>query len=82
MAGAIRAKVQQLRQAQEAGILSDQWEPATVLALVNQLATTWMTQREIAAAATKARDRTDVLARQRKAVVAAVAQISPERGRE
>lgn len=77
MAGAIRAKIQQLRQAQEAGILSNQWEPAAVLALVNQLATTWMTQREIATAATKPRDRTDVLARQRKAVVAAVARIFP-----
>ena len=48
-----------------------------MLALVNQLATTWMTQREIATAATKEPDRADVLARQRKAVVAAVARIFP-----
>ncbi|MFJ9379751.1 TetR/AcrR family transcriptional regulator, partial [Streptomyces sp. NPDC101455] len=42
----------QLRQVQQAGQLDPAWDPADVLALVNQIATTWAAQPELSEAAT------------------------------
>ncbi|BBC29668.1 hypothetical protein SGFS_009620 [Streptomyces graminofaciens] len=78
----IARKLDQLRQAQQAGQLDPAWDPVDVLALVNQLATTWATQTEIgAAAAEQAADPS--LAARRAAVVAAVERLFPraKRGR-
>ncbi|TDD34661.1 TetR family transcriptional regulator [Saccharopolyspora elongata] len=67
----IARKLDQLRQAQQAGQLDPAWDPVDVLALVNQIATTWAAQPELSeAAAEHAADPTP--AARRAAVVAAV----------
>ncbi|MCX4767929.1 TetR family transcriptional regulator [Streptomyces sp. NBC_01275] len=72
----ITRKLDQLRQAQQAGQLNPAWDPADVLALVNQIATTWAAQPELAeAAAEHATDSTT--AARRAAVVTAVEQLFP-----
>ncbi|MFF0015359.1 TetR family transcriptional regulator [Streptomyces sp. NPDC005374] len=72
----IARKIDQLRQAQQAGQLDPAWEPADVLALVNQIATTWAAQPELSkAAAAHAVDPT--IAARRAAVVTAVEQLFP-----
>ncbi|MER5540579.1 TetR family transcriptional regulator [Streptomyces mirabilis] len=72
----ITRKLDQLRKAQQAGQLNPTWDPADVLALVNQIATTWAAQPELAeAAAEHAKDPTS--AARRAAVVTAVEQLFP-----
>ncbi|MFF3332911.1 TetR family transcriptional regulator [Streptomyces sp. NPDC002888] len=72
----ITRKLDQLRQAQQAGQLNPAWDPADVLALVNQIATTWAAQPELTeAAAEHATDSTT--AARRAAVVTAVEQLFP-----
>lgn len=72
----ITRKLDQLRQAQQAGQLNPGWDPVDVLALVNQIATTWAAQPELTeAAAEHAADSTT--AARRAAVVTAVEQLFP-----
>ncbi|WP_318219178.1 TetR family transcriptional regulator [Streptomyces sp. SCL15-6] len=72
----IARKIDQLRQAQQAGQLDPAWDPADVLALVNQIATTWAAQPELSeAAAAHAVDPTT--AARRAAVVTAVERLFP-----
>jgi AcrR family transcriptional regulator len=69
-------KIDLLRQAQQAGRLDPAWDPADVLALVNQIATTWAAQPELSeAAAAHAVERT--IAARRAAVVTAVERLFP-----
>ncbi|MFD7512241.1 TetR family transcriptional regulator [Streptomyces sp. NPDC059853] len=73
---AITRKLDLLRRAQRAGHLSAAWDPADILALVNQIATTWAAQPEFAeAAAEHARDPST--AARRAAVVTAVEKLFP-----
>ncbi|MFC9835574.1 TetR family transcriptional regulator [Rhodococcus sp. NPDC127530] len=75
----INSKVEQLRDAQCAGLIDPAWDPVDVLALINQIATTWASQPEIgAAAATLAAD-TSVGAR-RAALITAVERLFPHAG--
>ncbi|MFE2498777.1 TetR family transcriptional regulator [Streptomyces scopuliridis] len=73
---AITRKLDQLRQAQQAGQLSPAWDPADILALVNQIATTWAAQPELAEAAAEHATDSSTAAR-RAAVVTAVEQLFP-----
>ncbi|MGW0792601.1 TetR family transcriptional regulator [Streptomyces sp. NPDC002911] len=72
----ITGKVEQLRDAQRAGLIDPAWDPVDVLALINQIATTWAGQPEIGAAAAKLAADTSVGAR-RAALVAAVERLFP-----
>ncbi|MFF7006450.1 TetR family transcriptional regulator [Streptomyces fimicarius] len=72
----IARKIDQLHQAQQAGQLDPAWDPADVLALVNQIAMTWASQPEFSeAAAAHAADPTT--AARRAAVVTAVERLFP-----
>ncbi|MEU6224506.1 TetR family transcriptional regulator [Streptomyces sp. NPDC047042] len=72
----VARKIDQLREAQRAGQLDPEWDPVDVLALVNQIATTWAAQTEIGAvAAEQAADPS--LAARRAALVAAVERLFP-----
>ncbi|MFI1354486.1 TetR family transcriptional regulator [Streptomyces sp. NPDC020898] len=72
----IARKVDQLRQAQQAGRLTAAWDPVDILALVNQIAMTWAGQPELtASAAEHAADPTT--AARRAAVVTAVQSLFP-----
>ncbi|WP_051798554.1 TetR/AcrR family transcriptional regulator [Catenuloplanes japonicus] len=72
----IAAKLDKLRHAQQAGKLETHWDPVDVLALVNQIATTWAAQPDLSKAADEhATDRT--LAARRAAVVTAVERLFP-----
>ncbi|MFJ6087862.1 TetR family transcriptional regulator [Streptomyces sp. NPDC092369] len=72
----IARKIDQLRQAQQAGQLDSAWDPADVLALVNQIATTWAAQPEHGkAAVAHAVDPTT--AARRAVVVTAVERLFP-----
>ncbi|WP_328413171.1 TetR family transcriptional regulator [Streptomyces violaceus] len=72
----ITGKVEQLRDAQRAGLIDPAWDPVDVLALINQIATTWAGQPEIGAAAAKLAADTSVGAR-RAALVTAVERLFP-----
>ncbi|MDX2542243.1 TetR family transcriptional regulator [Streptomyces sp. WI04-05B] len=72
----ITGKVEQLRDAQRAGLLDPAWDPVDVLALINQIATTWAGQPEIGAAAAQLATDTSVGAR-RAALVTAVERLFP-----
>ncbi|MFI6702318.1 TetR family transcriptional regulator [Streptomyces sp. NPDC050509] len=75
----ITRKLDKLRRAQQAGQLNPAWDPADILALVNQIATTWAAQPELTeAAAEHATDSTT--AARRAAVVTAVEQLFPRAG--
>lgn len=72
----IARKIDKLRQAQQAGQLDPAWDPADVLALVNQIAMTWAAQPEFSeAAAAHAVD--PATAARRAAVVTAVERLFP-----
>jgi AcrR family transcriptional regulator len=72
----IARKIDLLRQVQQAGQLDPAWDPADVLALVNQIATTWASQPELSeAAAAHAVDPTT--AARRATVVTAVERLFP-----
>ncbi|MFE6818249.1 TetR family transcriptional regulator [Streptomyces sp. NPDC057677] len=75
MQATISRKLDQLRDAQRAGLLDPGWEPVDVLALINQIATTWVGQPEIAAAAAPQADGTS--AARRAALVTAVERLFP-----
>ncbi|RSN54668.1 TetR family transcriptional regulator [Actinomadura sp. WAC 06369] len=75
---AIRCKVERIRGAQEAGDLDASWDPVDVLALVSQIAHTWLDQGELSAVARCAAADPAPSAR-RDAVVRAVAAIFPPR---
>ncbi|BBC29018.1 hypothetical protein SGFS_003090 [Streptomyces graminofaciens] len=72
----VARKIDQLREAQRVGQLDPAWDPVDVLALVNQIATTWAAQTEIGAvAAEQAADPS--LAARRAALVTAVERLFP-----
>ncbi|MEU1161083.1 TetR family transcriptional regulator [Streptomyces sp. NPDC005921] len=72
----VARKIEQLREAQRAGQLDPAWDPVDVLALVNQIATTWAAQIEIGAVlAEEAADPS--LAARRAALVTAVERLFP-----
>ncbi|WP_425838585.1 TetR family transcriptional regulator [Streptomyces fractus] len=72
----IAGKVERLRDAQRAGLIDSSWDPVDVLALINQIATTWAGQPEFGAAAAELAADTSVGAR-RAALVAAVERLFP-----
>ncbi|MFI1358219.1 TetR family transcriptional regulator [Streptomyces sp. NPDC020898] len=72
----ITGKVEQLRDAQRAGLIDPVWDPVDVLALINQIATTWASQPEIGAAAAQLAADTSVGAR-RAALITAVERLFP-----
>ncbi|WP_181801117.1 TetR family transcriptional regulator [Streptomyces shenzhenensis] len=72
----VAGKIGQLREAQRAGQLDPAWDPVDVLALVNQIATTWAAQTEIGAVATEQAVDPSPAAR-RAAVVTAVEHLFP-----
>ncbi|MFF3013728.1 TetR family transcriptional regulator [Streptomyces sp. NPDC057939] len=72
----ITGKVEQLRDAQRAGLIDPVWDPVDVLGLINQMATTWAGQPEIGAAAAELAADTSVEAR-RAALVTAVERLFP-----
>lgn len=74
----ITRKIDQLADAQAAGLLDPHWDPVDVLALINQIATTWAGQPEIAAAAAQRAADTSTAAR-RTALVTAVERLFPAR---
>ncbi|MDX2917527.1 MULTISPECIES: TetR family transcriptional regulator [Streptomyces] len=72
----IARKVGQLREVQQLGHIAPTWDPADVLALVNQIAMTWAAQPELSrAASAHAVDPTT--AARRAAVVTAVERLFP-----
>lgn len=73
---AIARKLDQLRRAQQSGDLDPAWDPVDILALVNQIATTWADQPALADAAAEHAAEPTTAAR-RAAVVAAVQQLFP-----
>ncbi|MGW6026939.1 hypothetical protein [Streptomyces sp. NPDC055099] len=74
----IARKIGQLREVQQAGQLAPAWDPADVLALVNQIAMTWAAQPELREAAV-AHAVGPTTAARRAAVVTAVERLFPER---
>lgn len=75
----IRHKVGQLSAAQEAGLLDPAWDPIDILVFVNQIATAWPGQLDLAeAAADQVRDPST--AARRAAVVTAVGRLFPAAG--
>jgi hypothetical protein len=72
----VRRKVDQLREAQEAGYLDPSWDPIDILVFVNQIAMSWAGQLDLVqAAADQVRDPS--LAARRAAIVAAVQRLFP-----
>jgi AcrR family transcriptional regulator len=72
----VRRKVEQLREAQEAGRLDPAWDPIDILVFVNQIAMAWAGQLDLVdAAADQVRDPSP--AARRAAVVAAVQRLFP-----
>ncbi|MCS5735114.1 TetR family transcriptional regulator [Herbiconiux daphne] len=74
---AIVAKLDEVRRAQREGTLEPSLDPIDVLALVGQIATTWMTQPELAEAAAQLATDASTAAR-RAAVVTAVERLFPK----
>ncbi|MFE6912200.1 TetR family transcriptional regulator [Streptomyces erythrochromogenes] len=72
----IARKIDQLGDAQRSGLLDTSWDPVDVLALINQIATTWAGQPEICAAAAQRAADTSTAAR-RAALVTAVERLFP-----
>jgi AcrR family transcriptional regulator len=72
-------KVEQLRQAQQAGQLDSAWDPLDVLVFVNQIAMSWAAQFDLAPAAGQERD--SFMAARRAAIVAAVQRLFPATAR-
>lgn len=77
---AVLGKIATIRRAQEAGDLDSSWDPVDVMAVVSQLAHTWLDQATLAAVADRAA--TDpALAARRAAVIRAVSAIFPPKPR-
>ncbi|GAA2117938.1 TetR family transcriptional regulator [Actinomadura napierensis] len=77
---AILTKIETIRRAQEAGDLDPAWDPVDVMAVVSQIAHTWLDQAELAAVARHAAADTTPAAR-RAAVIRAVGAIFPPAAR-
>ena len=76
----VEGKVEQLRGAQEAGLLDPGWDPLDILVLVNRIAMSWAAQPEMAEMSAAGGDgqRHDAfLAARRAAIVAAVQRLFP-----
>ncbi|MFJ8000300.1 TetR family transcriptional regulator [Streptomyces sp. NPDC096310] len=71
----VAGKVEQLRDAQEAGQLDDHWDPVDILVLVHQIATAWAAQPELLPPSDA--DRATFLTARRAAIVAAVERLFP-----
>lgn len=69
----IAGKVDQVRQAQESGVLSDQWDPWDVLVFVSQIATAWAGRAQ----GLPDGQRDAFLTARRDAIEAAVARLFP-----
>ena len=69
-------KTEQLRAAQESGDLDPGWDPLDVLVLVNQIATSWANQPDLAAGVPP-QGRAAYLAARRATVVTAVQRLFP-----
>lgn len=76
----ITRKIDQLREAQRSGQLDPSWDAVDVLALVNQIATTWAAQTEIGALAAEQAADPSLHAR-RASLVAAVERRFPRAAR-
>ncbi|TYB64753.1 TetR/AcrR family transcriptional regulator [Nonomuraea sp. PA05] len=73
---AILGKVEKIRRAQQAGDLDPSWDPIDVMALITQIAVTWIDQSELAAL-TRHAAADPALAARRAAVMRAVTTIFP-----
>lgn len=71
----VARKIEQLREAQRAGLLDAAWDPVDVLVLVNQIAMAWSAQPDLVPPDPV--ERTAFLAARRAAVVTAVARLFP-----
>ncbi|GAA4985064.1 TetR family transcriptional regulator [Yinghuangia aomiensis] len=75
----IAHKVDQVRRAQASGHLDPSWDPLDILVLLNQIATSWADQPDLAAAL-PASERAAYLAARRAGVVAAAQRLFPRNG--
>jgi AcrR family transcriptional regulator len=75
MQQSVGRKIEQLRKAQETGQLDPGWDPLDILVLVNQIATSWAAQPDLAPAADGERD--SFMAARRAAIIAAVQCLFP-----
>lgn len=75
----VRHKVEQLRQAQQAGQLDSAWDPLDILVLVNQIAMSWAAQPDLIPAADQ--EHGSFMTARRAAIVAAVQRLFPAAGR-
>lgn len=71
----LRHKTEQLRTAQQAGLLDPAWDPADILMFVNQLAMSWVAQSDLVPA--NHEERAAFLLARRAAIVAAVERLFP-----
>lgn len=74
----VEDKIEQLRRAQDAGILDKRWDPKDVLVFVSQLATSWAGQSGLVPAGP---ERDEFLASRRQAIQAAVQHLFPAAAR-
>ncbi|WP_433602375.1 TetR family transcriptional regulator [Nocardia sp. CA-135953] len=74
---AMARKTEQLRRAQRDGHLDPAWDPIDILVFVNQLATAWVDQPDLADSAGPAAERAEFLAARRAAIVGAVERLFP-----
>ncbi|MDT0323555.1 TetR family transcriptional regulator [Streptomyces millisiae] len=70
----VRRKIEQLRQAQDAGHLDPAWDPEDILVFVSQLATSWAGQTSLTPIG---EERDAFLAARRTAIVTAVQRLFP-----
>jgi AcrR family transcriptional regulator len=70
----VHHKIEQLRKAQEAGLLDPAWDPADILVFVSQLATSWAIQADLAPVG---EERDAYMAGRRAAIVTAVQRLFP-----
>ncbi|MER7837427.1 TetR family transcriptional regulator [Streptomyces sp. NPDC096040] len=71
----VTGKIEQLRDAQEAGQLNAGWDPVDILVFVHQIATAWAAQPDLLPPHDE--DRATFLAARRAAIVAAVERLFP-----
>ncbi|MFF5078473.1 TetR family transcriptional regulator [Actinoplanes sp. NPDC000266] len=70
----VRAKIERIRQAQQAGHLDTAWAPEDILTFVSQIATSWTSQTTLGAAGTEP---SAFMRARRAAIVAAVQRLFP-----
>ncbi|MFI1848761.1 TetR family transcriptional regulator [Streptomyces sp. NPDC020480] len=71
----VTGKIEQIREAQEAGQLDAHWDPVDILVLVHQIATAWAAQPDLLPPSGD--DRAAFLVARRAAIVAAVERLFP-----